>query len=94
MARLVSKGYSQRERVDYTKVFSSVVRHTSIRVLLSIVATQDLKLKQMDVKMAFFHSHLDKSIYVKQPKGFRESGSDGMVCLLKKSLYRLKQSPR
>lgn len=35
-ARLVAKGFSQKE-VDYTEVFSSVVRHTSIRILLSIV---------------------------------------------------------
>ena len=92
--RLVAKRYSQREKVNYTEVFSPIIRHTSIRNLLSIVAAQDLELEQMDVKMAFLHSHLEENIYMKQPKGFRESGSDEMICLLKKLLYGLKQSSR
>ena len=90
----MAKGYSQKEGIDYSEVFSPVVRHTSIRLLLSIVAAQDLELEQMDVKTAFLHGHLEESIYMEQPPGFREPGSDGKVCLLKKSLYGLKQSPR
>ena len=29
-----------------------------------------------------------------QPKGFKQSGNEHLVCRLKKSLYELKQSPR
>ena len=54
-ARIVKICFSQRERVDYNEIFSPVVRHTSIRVLLAIVARQDLELEQLDVKVAFFH---------------------------------------
>ena len=43
-ARLVAKGFSQVERVDFVEIFSPVVRHTSIRVLL-FVAHFDLKLE-------------------------------------------------
>ena len=92
--RLVAKGYLQREGINFSKVFSPVVRHTSIRILLSIVAAQDLELEQMDVKTAFLHGQLDETIYMEQPPGFREPGSEGKVCLLQKSLYGLKQSPR
>ena len=90
----MAKGYSQKEGIDFSEVFSPVVRHTSIRVLLSIVAAQDLELEQMDVKTVFLHGHLEERIYMEQQPDFRDPGSEGKVCLLQKSLYGLKQSPR
>ena len=93
-ARFVAKGYSQVEGVDYNDVFSPVVKHTSIRVLLALVASHDLELEQMDVKTAFLHGDLDEEIYLQQPEGFEVKGKEDHVCLLKKSLYGLKQSPR
>ena len=41
-ARIMGKGYSQIEGVDYHEVFSPVVKHISIRLVLSIVAMYDL----------------------------------------------------
>lgn len=54
-SRLVAKGYSQKEGIDYQEIFSPVVKHVSIRVMLSIVVDQDLELEQLDVKTAFLH---------------------------------------
>ena len=54
-ARLVAKGYSQIPGIDYNDVFSPVVKHSSIRTLLSIVAIRDYELEQLDVKTAFLH---------------------------------------
>ncbi|KAJ4703769.1 Retrovirus-related Pol polyprotein from transposon TNT 1-94 [Melia azedarach] len=71
-----------------------VVRHTSIRVLLAIVAHQDLELEQLDVKTAFLHGELEEEIYMTQPDRFQVPGKEDYVCKLKKSLYGLKQSPR
>lgn len=93
-AKLVAKGFSQREGIDYNEIFSPVVKHTSIRLILSIVASQDMELEQLDVKTAFLHSDLEEKIYMKQPEGFIEPGKEGLVCSLKKSLYGLKQSTR
>ncbi|KAJ4702606.1 Retrovirus-related Pol polyprotein from transposon TNT 1-94 [Melia azedarach] len=70
-ARVVARGFTQREGVDYNEIFSPVVRHTSIRVLLAIVAHQDLELEQLDVKTAFLHRELEEEIYMTQPDDFR-----------------------
>jgi len=93
-ARLVVKGYSQVQGVDFNEVFSPVVKHTSIRVLLSLEAIKDLELEQLDVKAAFLHGDLEEQIYMKQPEGFEVVRKENHVCLLKKSVYGLKQSPR
>ncbi|CAJ2678716.1 unnamed protein product [Trifolium pratense] len=91
-ARLVAKGFTQVEGIDYNEIFSPVVKHCSIRVLMTIVNMYDLELEQMDVKTAFLHGELEETIYMQQPEGFVKDNSK--VCLLKKSLYGLKQSPR
>jgi len=66
-----------------------VVRHTSIRVLLAIVAHQDLELEQLDVKTAFLNGELEEEIYMTQPDGFQVPGKEDYVCKLKRSLYGL-----
>ena len=60
---------------------------------MALSAYFDLELEQMDVKIAFLHGSLDEEIFMAQPEGFIERGSEDKVYLLKKSLYRLKQSP-
>ena len=93
-ARLVAKGFTQREGVDFNEVFSPVVKYNSTMLLLALSAYDDLKLEQMDVKTAFLHDSLDEEIFMAQPEGFIERESEDKVCLLKNSLYGLKQSPR
>ncbi|KAH9733975.1 hypothetical protein KPL71_017220 [Citrus sinensis] len=79
-ARLVAKGFAQKEGIDYNKVFSPVVKHTSIRILLALVAEYELELAQLDVKTAFLHGDLEEEIYVIQPCGFRVAGKENHVC--------------
>lgn len=81
-ARLVAKGYTQREGIDYNEIFSPVVKHSSIIVVLALVTQFDLHLEQMDVKTAFLHGVLEEKIYMAQPEGFVEKGSEKLVCLL------------
>lgn len=92
--RLVAKGFAQVEGIDYNEVFAPVVKHVSIRLLLSAVVNFDMELEQMDVKTAFLHGILQEKIYMSQPEGFVKKGQEEKVCLLKKALYGLKQSPR
>ncbi|KAL5759613.1 hypothetical protein ACOSQ2_018451 [Xanthoceras sorbifolium] len=92
--RMVVKGFQQKEGIDYNEIFSPVVKLTTIRLVLKIVAAENLHLEQLDVKTAFLHIDLEEEIYIRQPEGFKEAGKENLVCRLKKSLYGLKQAPR
>ena len=88
------RGFTQIEGVDFTDVFSLVVKHSSIRVLLALTAYFNLELEQLEVKTAFLHVDLEEIFYWNQPPGFEKKGGENLVCMLKKSLYGLKQSSR
>lgn len=90
-ARLVAKGFTQKEGIDNTEIFSPVVKQTSIRLIIALVVEFDLELEQMDVTTSFLHGELEAVIYMKQPEGF-EVENDEYV--LKKSLYGMKHAPR
>ena len=61
---------------------------------MALTAHHDMELHQMDVKTAFLNGDLDETIYMKQPEGFIQAGSEHLVCKLKKSIYGLKQASR
>ena len=73
-ARLVIKGYRQKEGLDYFDTYSLVIRITSIRLVLAIAAIRNLQAHQMDVKTAFLNGELEEEIYMEQPEVFIASG--------------------
>ena len=91
-ARLVIKGFYQKEGIDFNAVFAPVVRASTVRLFLSIVACFDMECHSIDIKNAFIQGTVAESIYMRQPPGY-DDGS-GCVCILSKSLYGLKQAPR
>ena len=93
-ARLMAKGFTQQEDIDYDETFSLVVRVASIRLIPTIVAQLDLELYHMDVKTAFLNGELDEENYMSQPMGFKVKEQECKVCKLKRSIYGLKQSYR
>jgi hypothetical protein len=92
--RLVAKGYSQRPGIDYEETFAPVAKQTTLRVVLSYVAAQDLEMRQLDIKTAFLYGDLSEEIYLEQPEGYVKSGDEDLVCRLHKCLYGLKQASR
>ena len=92
-ARIVVKRFQQKRGVDFGEIFAPVVKMTSIQTVLSIAASMDLEIEQLDVKTTFLHGQLDEEIYMEQPEGFMEKGKENLLCRLKKSLYGLKQAP-
>ena len=92
--RLVVKGYTQKEGIDYEETFSSVAMLKSIQIFLSIVAHMDYDIWKMDVKTAFLNGSLKENIHMKQPEGFIAKGKEHLVCKLNRSIYGLKQASR
>jgi histone deacetylase 1/2 len=93
-ARLVAKGYKQRYAIDCGDTFSPVVKPATIRVVLSLTVSQGSSLRQVDVRNAFLHGHLEEDVYIKQPSSYENKILPGYVCKLDKALYGLKQAPR
>jgi hypothetical protein len=93
-ARLIAKGYTQKEGEDFFDTYSPVARMTTIRILLSLAASYGFLIHQMDVKIAFLNGELDEEIYMDQPDGFVVKGEECKVYKLLKSLYDLKQAPK
>lgn len=91
-ARLVVKGCSQIEGIDYDEIYAPVVRYASIRYLISLAAQFDLDIYQMDAITAFLQGELTETIYMLQPEHYDDGTNK--VCLLRKSIYGLKQASR
>ena len=86
-ARLVTKGYTQKEGVDYEETLSPV----SIRILLSIDVSLDYEIWQMDVQTTFLNDYLEEYICMQQSEGFVVKSQEQKVYKLQRSIYELKQ---
>ncbi|GKF14168.1 retrovirus-related pol polyprotein from transposon TNT 1-94, partial [Tanacetum coccineum] len=66
-ARLAAKGYAQTYAIYYSETFSPVTKISSIRLFISLAATYDWALHQLDVKNAFLHDDLQEEVYMDPP---------------------------
>ena len=69
-ARLCIVGCAAEYGIDYEETFSPVIRPEVLRMLLTLAATDDYELHQMDVKTAFLNEEADRPIFVTYPPGF------------------------
>lgn len=93
-ASLVENGFLRIEAVNFYETYAPVVKLTSVRILFSVTAVNDMHLHQMDVKIAFLNGDLDETVYREQPSGYEKLGSEDLVCRLKKAIHGLRQTPR
>jgi len=88
----VAKGYTQIHWVNYWETYAAMVRIETLRFLLAFSVQRGWLIHQIDVDTAFLIPPLtDVTIFVSQHEGYVEPGK---ICLLRKCLYGLKQSPR
>nr|GEV57884.1 retrovirus-related Pol polyprotein from transposon TNT 1-94 [Tanacetum cinerariifolium] len=92
--RPLSKGYAQKEGVNFEESFAPVARLEAVRLFIVYAAHKSFTVYQMDVKTAFLYGPLKEEVYVNQPDGFVDPYHPDKLYRLKKALYGLKQAPR
>lgn len=95
-ARLVADGNSQQHGVDFDRVFSTVAKLSTLRLVIAIAALRDYNLTSIDIRQAYLQATLQEEIYMQVPPGLSDVDCNGneMVVKLRRSLYGLKQAGR
>lgn len=71
-----------------------MVKPTTVRIILTIAATLNWPVHQLDINNAFLNGHLHETVYMRKPQGFEDQNRPNYVCKLHKALYSLKQALR
>lgn len=90
-ARLLEKGFTQKEGIDYNETFSPVVRHSTLRLLIALNVDLNLDISHLDVTTAFLHGTLDETVFMKELEGFIKPDNENKVLKLNRA-YGLKLS--
>lgn len=88
--RLVAKGFTKKEGVDFKKTFNLVVKFDSIKIMFSITTAKDMNITQFDICTTFLYDEIKEEIYMTQRLGFENIKEAGKICRLCKVLYGLR----
>jgi Reverse transcriptase (RNA-dependent DNA polymerase) len=77
---------------DYFETHASVVKSTTIRILLSLATALGMIVELADVETAYLNTVLHEPIHAEQPPYFELKDRAKYVLLLKQALYGLPQS--
>jgi hypothetical protein len=90
-ARLVARGFTQEEGIDFTDTYAPVMKFETFRILITLALNLGLNISSYDVVAAYLYSDIDQEIYMTQPENYQVG--DG-VLRLKKGVYGLRQSAK
>jgi hypothetical protein len=93
-AKLVTKGFTQREWIDYNETFLPVSSKNSFRIIMALVVHCNLELHQININTTFLNGDLYENVYMAQPNRFVVEGNKSLGCHLTKSIYGLKHASR
>ena len=91
-SRVVAKGFTQVQDVDYHKTTSPTPASPPVKMIAAIANEKDLSVFHLDVSQAFVQAPLEEEIYMRLPPGCGELS--GNVVKLLKCQYGLKQAGR
>ena len=83
-ACLVAKSFTQEYGIDYEETFAPIPRLSSVRTLLTVAASRQWKLFQMDVKNAFPNGDFSEEVYMQPLTGL--SHPPDKVCQFRRAL--------
>ena len=66
-ARLVADGNTQKYGVDFDRIFSTVVKSTTIRIVLILACSRGWLLSGVDIAQAYLHAELSEDLYMMMP---------------------------
>jgi hypothetical protein len=69
-AHLVVEGFTRKKHVEFNYVISLIVKYSNTHVIFIMVNLFVLKLQQLNVKIIFLYSELNKRIYMHQLESF------------------------
>ena len=93
--RLVADGQTQRHGVDFDRVFATVVKMSTVRLLLRWQWRHDMRLTSLDVRQAYLYAELDRPLFMRVPPGLVRTDAHGNTSWSAssgKSLYGLRQA--
>ena len=95
-SRLVVRGFTQVQGVDFFDTFAPVAKAATVRIFLVVCNELGMIVHQSDVTAAYLNSDMEEEIYMEQPEGYAVIGPNNqkLFCRLLKALYGTKQAGR
>lgn len=72
-ARVVARGFTQRQGIDFTDTFAPVARLDSVRLLMALAAREKLPVFQLDIVAAYLNGNLEEEIFMEPPEYIQEA---------------------